>query len=93
MIVQAGYRNRFGHPDAGVVERYRQAGAQVARTDHSGAIQWRWRRDGTIEVEAWRRQHARYWHNRPVAGHEPAPVEPDESMESGSSPDDALQPH
>lgn len=93
VIVQAGYRNRFGHPDAGVVERYRQAGAQVARTDHSGAIQWRWRRDGTIEVEAWRRQHARYWHNRPVAGHEPAPVESDESMESGSSPDDALQPH
>jgi competence protein ComEC len=93
VIVQAGYRNRFGHPDAAVVERYRQAGAQVARTDHAGAIQWRWRRDGAIEVEAWRRQHARYWHNRPAPVLEPEPIEADEPAEGTPHPDEALQPY
>lgn len=93
VIVQAGYRNRFGHPDAGVVERYRQAGAQVARTDLGGAIQWRWRRDGTIEVDAWRRQHARYWHNRPAALHELEPTEPDEAIEGAPHADEASQPY
>ncbi|MFN3565361.1 MAG: DNA internalization-related competence protein ComEC/Rec2, partial [Burkholderiaceae bacterium] len=91
-IVQAGYRNRFGHPDAGVVERYRQAGAQVARTDHAGAVQWRWRRDGTVEVEAWRRQHARYWHNRPAATYVVEPIEADDTIGATPQPDEALQP-
>lgn len=93
VIVQAGYRNRFGHPDAGVVERYRQTGAQVARTDHAGAIQWRWRLDGTVEVEAWRRQHARYWHNRPAAARAPEPTESDEAIEGTPQADEALQPY
>lgn len=92
-IVQAGYRNRFGHPDAGVVERYRQAGAQIARTDHAGAIQWRWRRDGTIEVEAWRRQHARYWHNRPAATYETEPAEADDAVGAAPHSDEPLQPY
>jgi len=68
VVVQAGYRNRFGHPDAGVVERYRRAGAQVMRTDHLGAVQWRFAADGTVAVEAWRRDRARYWHNQPGVG-------------------------
>jgi competence protein ComEC len=93
VIVQAGYRNRFGHPDPGVVERYRQAGAQVARTDHAGAIQWRWRPDGAVEVEGWRLQHARYWHNRPAPVHEPEPIEADEPTEGAPHPDEALQPY
>ena len=93
VIVQAGYRNRFGHPDAGVVERYRQAGAQIARTDHAGAIQWRWRRDGTIEVEAWRRQRARYWHNRPSAAYEAQPIEADDAAGAAPHSDEALQPY
>ncbi len=93
VIVQAGYRNRFGHPDAGVVERYRRAGAQIARTDHAGAVQWRWRRDGTIEVEAWRHAHARYWHNRPAPVHELAPSEVDEPAEGAPNLDEALQPY
>jgi competence protein ComEC len=67
VIVQAGYRNRFGHPDADVVERYRRVGAEVMRTDHDGAVQWRFAADGTVAVDAWRRDRARYWHNRPGA--------------------------
>lgn len=93
VIVQAGYRNRFGHPDPGVVERYRQAGAQVARTDHAGAIQWRWRPDGAVEIEAWRLQHARYWHNRPAPVHASEPIEADEPTEGAPHPDEALRPY
>jgi competence protein ComEC len=39
-LVSAGAHNPFGHPHPEVLERYRQAGALVLRTD----------RDGTIEV-------------------------------------------
>jgi len=38
VIVQAGYLNRFRHPANVVVNRWRQVGAQVARTDRDGAI-------------------------------------------------------
>jgi competence protein ComEC len=37
-IVPAGYRSRFGHPHAEVLERYRTAGVQVLRTDRDGAV-------------------------------------------------------
>ncbi len=37
-VVQAGYQNRFGHPAADVVQRIRESGAQVVRTDHCGAF-------------------------------------------------------
>ncbi|MCS6944316.1 MAG: DNA internalization-related competence protein ComEC/Rec2, partial [Sutterellaceae bacterium] len=66
-FVQAGYRNRFGHPDATVVARYRSAGAEVLRTDHLGALQWRLRADGSVTIFAQRRHAARYWHNQPEA--------------------------
>ncbi len=65
VVVQAGYRNRFGHPDPAVVERYRAAGATVLRTDQSGALQWRLAADGTVRVSRWRELGARYWHHRP----------------------------
>jgi competence protein ComEC len=37
-IVSAGFRNRFGHPHAEVLERYRRLGCRVLRTDRDGAI-------------------------------------------------------
>jgi competence protein ComEC len=37
-VVPAGYRNRFGHPNPEVLERYRSAGTTVFRTDRDGAI-------------------------------------------------------
>jgi competence protein ComEC len=37
-IVSAGRANRFGHPAEAVIERYREAGAEVFRTDQDGAI-------------------------------------------------------
>ncbi|HXF45898.1 MAG TPA: MBL fold metallo-hydrolase, partial [Burkholderiaceae bacterium] len=65
VLVQAGYRNRFGHPDAGVVARYADAGAEIVRTDHAGAVQWRFAADGSVTMHAHRRDARRYWHNRP----------------------------
>jgi competence protein ComEC len=37
-VVTAGYRNRFGHPNAEVVRRYSDAGVSLLRTDRDGAI-------------------------------------------------------
>jgi competence protein ComEC len=66
VVAQAGYRNRFGHPDAAVVARYRSVGADVARTDFAGATQWRFARDGGESVRRERIDGAAYWHNQPL---------------------------
>ena len=67
VLFQAGYRNRFRHPDPQVVEAYRAAGARLARSDHHGAVQWRLRLDGAPpEVFSARQQLRRYWHNQPL---------------------------
>nr|WP_281173144.1 DNA internalization-related competence protein ComEC/Rec2 [Derxia gummosa] len=62
-VVQAGWRNRFGHPRAEVLDRLRAAGMQMLRSDDSGAI--------TLETGAsgWRaitEREARpaYWRDR-----------------------------
>lgn len=66
--VQAGYRNRFGHPDVQVVARYLARGVHIVRSDESGMAQWRFRADGTVDLHRWRAQAHRYWHNQPGAG-------------------------
>ncbi len=37
-VISVGARNPYGHPDAGVLERLRTAGARVYRTDSDGAV-------------------------------------------------------
>jgi competence protein ComEC len=37
-LFSVGYRNRFNHPNAGVVARYAALGADVRRTDREGAL-------------------------------------------------------
>ena len=66
--VQAGYRNRFGHPDAQVIARYMARGVHIVRSDESGMAQWRFRGDGSVELHRWRASAHRYWHNRPGPG-------------------------
>ena len=61
-IVQAGYRNRFGHPAPPVLERYRQQGVQVLQSPQCGAAWWRSARPGTIECQ--RAIAFRYWNHR-----------------------------
>ena len=59
-IVAAGYRNRFGHPSAEVLERYRAAGAGVWRTDMHGAVHVALSGQD-VAVSGERVKRARYW--------------------------------
>ena len=59
-LVQAGYRNRFGHPASETLARYQALGVQVQRSDHCGA--WTWEASGAAHCE--RDAAARYWHHR-----------------------------
>jgi competence protein ComEC len=63
-VVPAGYRNRFGHPNAEVLERYKAAGAAVMRTDLDGAVHVVLER-GTARVEGERARRPRYWRSVP----------------------------
>ena len=60
--VQAGYRNRFGHPAPEVVQRLRDAGAAVIDTASCGAAHWR--SDAPDAVACERARTARYWQHR-----------------------------
>jgi competence protein ComEC len=62
-VVQAGYRNRFGHPRPEVVRRWQDSGASVVQTSDCGA--WLWSSDQLLQSElgqCWRQLHRRYWH-------------------------------
>jgi competence protein ComEC len=62
VIFQVGYRNRYHHPKPQIVERYTAMGVTGLRTDEAGAVTLRV--GAVIEVEAYRRTHARYWYGR-----------------------------
>jgi competence protein ComEC len=59
-IFTVGYRNRFGHPKAEVVARYRDLGSQLYRSDADGAVLIDFRRE-SLDVLAWRKARPRYW--------------------------------
>jgi len=63
-VVPVGYRNRFGHPNAEVLERYRNAGTMLWRTDQEGAVTVYLRQD-RFEMKSQRRETMRYWHDAP----------------------------
>ena len=85
---QAGYRNRFGHPDPEVLARYMARGVHIVRSDESGMAQWRFRGDGTVELHRWRASAHRYWHNRPGHGAVAAGVADDD--DPAGAPDGML---
>ena len=60
-VFQAGYRNRFGHPAADVLERYRERGIRIVASPACGA--WQWRADGPVEGTCERVVARRYWHH------------------------------
>jgi competence protein ComEC len=61
-LVQSGYRNRFGHPTAAVLERYEERGIGVINSPRCGAMTWQsWQ---TAGVACTRQQALRYWHHR-----------------------------
>ena len=62
-IVQSGYRNRFGHPTAPVLARYKARQVQIVDSPHCGAFMWQsWRPELPSEEACYRQQALRYWH-------------------------------
>ena len=61
-VVQAGYRNRFGHPAASVMERYKERNVKVVDTAHCGALQWS--SSTPKETRCHRDVGKRYWHHQ-----------------------------
>jgi competence protein ComEC len=60
-VVQAGYRNRFGHPAPEVMARYRERGIAVAATPSCGAVRWQSQAPQTLACQ--RGRDRRYWHH------------------------------
>jgi competence protein ComEC len=60
-VFAVGYHNRFGHPREEILDRYREAGSTLLRTDAGGAIEIRFALAGT-RVELQRERGRRYWH-------------------------------
>jgi competence protein ComEC len=49
-FVPVGRRNRYGHPNPGVMERLQRYGVRIVRTDESGSVMVRGRADGTMQL-------------------------------------------
>lgn len=64
-VVQAGYRNRFGHPAAEVVQRYGEHGIALVRSAHCGAAHWASALPAVVRCE--RALARRYWRHDAVA--------------------------
>jgi len=60
-LFPVGYRNRYRHPDPGVVRRYLERDIRLADSAESGAIEIRFTADG-IHLTRYRVAHRRYWH-------------------------------
>ena len=60
VIVQSGYRNRFGHPAAQVLQRYRERGIPWLVTAQCGAMTWSSHAPRAARCE--RVHNRRYWH-------------------------------
>lgn len=58
-LVQAGYRNRFGHPAPEVLERYAERGVSVVQSPRCGAARWTSQQPGHVACE--RETGRRYW--------------------------------
>ncbi len=61
VLVQSGYRNRFGHPAPAVLERYRQRGVRWVNSPDCGAATWRSAEPEVVHCH--REEHRRYWHH------------------------------
>ncbi|MGV3727576.1 ComEC/Rec2 family competence protein [Hydrogenophaga sp.] len=61
VLVQSGYRNRFGHPAPAVLERYAQRGMAWRNSPECGAATWR--SEAPEAVVCQREAGRRYWHH------------------------------
>lgn len=63
-LVQAGYRNRFGHPAPEVLQRYRARHIAVVESSRCGAARWSSSQPAQVACE--RDTGERYWQHRMV---------------------------
>jgi competence protein ComEC len=61
VVMQNGYRNRYGHPHPTVSQRYIDLGLTQWRSDVDGAVILDVQPDG-LRLQSWRAQAQRYWH-------------------------------
>jgi competence protein ComEC len=62
-VVQAGWKNRYGHPHPHVVERYARKGVELFNTAQTGAMHWQFNRgDASPKVILASQARLRYWH-------------------------------
>jgi competence protein ComEC len=60
--VQSGYRNRYGHPAAAVLQRYQERGIVVRDSPHCGAMQWL--STEPAQAHCTRTESVHYWTHR-----------------------------
>jgi hypothetical protein len=63
-LVQAGYRNRFGHPVPEVVARHAERDVRLVENVRCGAAHWASARPAGVDCE--RERSPRYWQHRPA---------------------------
>ena len=61
-LVQSGYRNRYGHPQVGVLQRYAERAIPVHDSPHCGAATWTSLHPAGVSCS--RMEYLRYWHHR-----------------------------
>ncbi len=59
-VFTVGYRNRFGHPQRTIVQRYANSGTTLLRTDVDGAILVDMNAQ-ELKIERYRMTHRHYW--------------------------------
>jgi competence protein ComEC len=61
-LIQAGYRNRYGHPAQPVLVRYQERHIQVIDSPHCGAAHWKSAYPKAVDCQ--RINALRYWNHR-----------------------------
>ena len=64
-LVQAGYRNRYGHPAARVLNRYAELGIPLIQSPECGAWRWVSQAPRGSTGRCWRSVQPRYWNWKP----------------------------
>jgi competence protein ComEC len=70
-LVQAGYRNRFGHPAPAVVDRYVERGIALSASPTCGAAAWQSQQPASVRCA--RARDRRYWHHHAAPADTQAP--------------------